>query len=107
MLPDAEDKQPDQHHGKGWREQSDKENPAGTEDIGNLACLREQEKIKSRNNDRQKTWQFTRQLQKPALKIIDQECFIEKIIESGINDTLRKSENERRRKKQPEVPRQI
>ena len=34
MLPDAENKKPDQHHGKGWRIKSNKQDAYRAQDIG-------------------------------------------------------------------------
>jgi hypothetical protein len=106
MLTDTENKKPDQHGRKAWREESDEQYSESAKQIGDKSLSSgTKEKQKRRNKDNQKTGYFPGQFQKSPLEIGDKESLVQKIIKSRINNTLGKSENKCCGQKQPEVPR--
>jgi hypothetical protein len=106
MLTDTENKKPDNHYGKTGRTKSNQQYSESAKQIGDKSLpSRTQEKQKRRNKDDQKTGQLPRQFQKSPLEIGDKESLTQKIVKSGIDNTLRKPENKGCRYKQPEITR--
>ena len=94
MLTDTENKKPDKHYGKtGWAK-ADQQYGECAKQIGDKSLSSgAQEKQKRRNKDNQKSGQFPGQFQQSPLEIGDKESLVQKIIKSGIDNTLRKPEN--------------
>jgi len=107
MLTDAEDKQPDEHHGKTRRGKADQQNPEGTQQIRqNRQPPGTQKEEKRGKKDNEESRQFSGQFHKAPLPVTDRKCFVEEIIKGGIDDALGKPEDECRGQEQTEILRQ-
>jgi len=74
--------------------------------LASAACLREHRKNTiAETATTRSPGKFAGNFQNAPLQIIDQIRFIQKIIECGINNTLRKAKQKGRRQKQTEIPR--
>ena len=94
MLTDTENKKPDNHYGKTRWTKANQQYSESAKQIGHKSLpSRTQEKQKGRNKDNQKTGQLPGQFQKSPLEIGNKESLIQKIIKSGIDNTLRKPKN--------------
>ena len=107
MLADAEDKQPYEHHGKTRRGKSDQQDSEGAQQIRQNRQPPGTEKEEKRGKkDNEKPRQFSGQLHEAPLPVADRKCFVEEIIEGGIDDALGKPEDECRGEEEAKIFRQ-
>jgi hypothetical protein len=108
MLPDAENEQPDHHDAEGRRKKTYQQNAQSAQNVGQRRLpAGAKKKQNGRNKNYQKPRQFARKFHQTPLEVADEKRFVQKIIQRRIHNTLRKTENKRRRQKKAEIPRQI